>query len=239
MSSIGVLNEGPLHAGLKAWYARPGDRFEVPVETYHVDVVRDDLLIEIQTASFSSCARKLRDLVERHRVRLVHPIPRERYIVKLPENGRGRPKRRRSPKRLGFEEIFTELVSIPELLAHPNFELELVATREDEVRAWKRRPRRKRFQWQVEERRLLEVLAMRLLTEPTDLRELLPRDLPQPFDTQELAVAWGRSRAIAQQATYCLRKSGALAEAGKRGRARLYEWPAPLAARAVAGASAR
>ena len=54
MASIGVLNEGHLHAALKDWYARPGDRVEVPVEAYHVDLVRDGLLIEIQTGSFSS-----------------------------------------------------------------------------------------------------------------------------------------------------------------------------------------
>jgi hypothetical protein len=33
MSGIGLLNEKPLHASLKQWYARPGDRFEVPVES--------------------------------------------------------------------------------------------------------------------------------------------------------------------------------------------------------------
>lgn len=238
MSSIGVLNEGPLHAALKAWYARPGDRVEVPVERYQVDLVRDDLLIEIQTASFSSCAAKLRDLVARHRVRLVHPIARERFIVRLPEDGRGRPRRRRSPKRMGFEEIFGELVAIPELIAHENFELELVATREDEVRTFRKRPRRRRSEWQVQERRLLDVLAMRLVTSPDDLRGLLPRELPEPFDTAELAEAWGRPRDLAQRATYCLRRSGALVDAGRRGRARLHAWSGSTA-HPVAGAPAR
>lgn len=39
-SGIGTLNEKPLHAALKGWYARPGDRFEVPVDGYLVDIVR-------------------------------------------------------------------------------------------------------------------------------------------------------------------------------------------------------
>ena len=40
MSNIGVLREGPLHAAVKALLARPGDRFEVPVGRFVIDVVR-------------------------------------------------------------------------------------------------------------------------------------------------------------------------------------------------------
>lgn len=235
MAGIGELNEGPLHAALKAWYAQPGDRVEVPVESYHVDLVRGDRLIEIQTASFSSCARKLRDLVDRHPIRVVHPIPRERTIVRLPEKGNGPAKRRRSPKRTGYEQVFEELVSFPELIAHENFELELVATREDEIRKWAKRPRRRKFQWVVAERRLVSVLAMRLLSEPGDLLELLPRDLPDAFDTAELASAWQKPRAFAQQVTYCLRKAGALAEVDRRGNAKVYSTVMPRADAAHVG----
>jgi len=64
---IGTLREGPLHASLKQWCARPGDRFEVPVDGYVIDLVRDDLLIEVQTSGFSSMKEKLRDLLERRR----------------------------------------------------------------------------------------------------------------------------------------------------------------------------
>ena len=56
---IGTLNENPLHAALKAWYARPGDRIEVPVDGFIVDIVRDDLLVEIQTGNFSAVKEKL------------------------------------------------------------------------------------------------------------------------------------------------------------------------------------
>lgn len=46
---IGRLNEGPLHAALKRWCARPGDRLEAVVDGYVIDIVRADLLLEIQT----------------------------------------------------------------------------------------------------------------------------------------------------------------------------------------------
>ncbi len=53
-SHIGTLNEKPLHAALKRWYGREGDRFEVRVDGFFIDIVRPrpgrpDLLVEIQT----------------------------------------------------------------------------------------------------------------------------------------------------------------------------------------------
>jgi hypothetical protein len=59
LSGIGLLNEKPLHASLKQWYARPGDRFEVPVDGFVIDIVRGRLLIEIQTRNFASTRAKL------------------------------------------------------------------------------------------------------------------------------------------------------------------------------------
>jgi hypothetical protein len=39
--------------------ARPGDRFEVPVDGFVIDIAQEDLLIEIQTRNFSSIKSKL------------------------------------------------------------------------------------------------------------------------------------------------------------------------------------
>ncbi len=75
-SQFSTLNEKPLHEALKRWYAQPGDSFEVPVDGFVADIVRGDLLIEIQTKNFSAIKRKLEKLLVRHPVRLVYPIPR-------------------------------------------------------------------------------------------------------------------------------------------------------------------
>ena len=48
MTSIGSLHEKSLHAALKAWCLQPGDHTEVPVDGYIIDIVRGDLLIEVQ-----------------------------------------------------------------------------------------------------------------------------------------------------------------------------------------------
>jgi len=76
MSRIGTLQETSLHAALKDWYARPGDRLEallegVPVTktVYHIDIIRQNQLIEIQTGNFSALKPKLKTLLPKYNVR--------------------------------------------------------------------------------------------------------------------------------------------------------------------------
>jgi hypothetical protein len=81
---IGTLNEKPLHEALKQWYAQPNDLFEQSIDGFVIDIVHGDLLIEIQTQSFTAIRRKLKKLLAHHQVRLVYPIPCEKWIPKQP-----------------------------------------------------------------------------------------------------------------------------------------------------------
>jgi hypothetical protein len=162
MPGIGLLNEKPLHASLKQWYARPGDQFEVPVDGFVIDLVRDDLLIEIQTRNFFSIKSKLTKLTRSHQVRLIYPIVQEIWIVRSSADGRGS-MRRKSPKRGRIEDLFWELVSIPQLLSNPNFSLEVLMIRQEEVRRYEKKRRWRRKGWVVEGRELLDVLDQRCL----------------------------------------------------------------------------
>ena len=51
---IGTQNESSLHASLKELYSQPGDIIEGRVDGFHIDVVKKDRLVEIQTANFTS-----------------------------------------------------------------------------------------------------------------------------------------------------------------------------------------
>jgi hypothetical protein len=87
VSSIGVMREGPLHGAIKAVLARPGDRLEVPVGRFVIDLVRaDGELVEVQTGGFGALANKLDALLDEHRVRIVHPVAAERRIVRVDEH---------------------------------------------------------------------------------------------------------------------------------------------------------
>jgi hypothetical protein len=221
LKHIGTLNEKPLHAALKQWYALPGDRVEVPLGSYFVDLVRGDLLVEIQTASFGSIRGKLRALTREHRVRLVHPIALERWIVKQPRRGQAG-SRRKSPKRGRLEDVFVELVSFPELLCTGNLSLEVLLVKEEEVRRYDSRRRRRRDGWVTEERRLLDVRERHVFHGPADMAALLPPELEQPFLTSDIAAALRCPRWLAQKMAYCLRQMGAITIVGKRGNSIAY-----------------
>ena len=133
-NKIGTLNEKPLHEALKKWYAQSGDRVEVPVDGSIVDIVRGEFLVEIQTSNFAAIRRKLEKLIVNHPVRLVYPIPCEKWIVKLAAHDNAKTRRRKSPKRGAFEQVFDELVSFPGLLLNPNFSIELLLIQEEVCR---------------------------------------------------------------------------------------------------------
>jgi hypothetical protein len=220
--TIGTLNEKPLHAALKEWYTRPGDRLEVPVDGFVIDIVRGELLIEIQTGNFAAIKRKLAALTSRHPVRLIYPIPQEKWIVKVAKNGNGRLGRRKSSKRGALEHLFIELVSLPKLLSKPGFSLLVVLTHEDELRRYDGRRAWRRRGWVIQERRLLSVVGQRAFETPADMLTLLPADLIEPFTTSDLAVAIAQPRWLAQKMAYCLREMGVITPVGKQGNTILY-----------------
>ena len=224
MTTIGSLNEKPLHAALKEWYRREGDQVEAPIEGFVVDLVRDGLLIEIQTRGFSSMRRKLDRLLDSYSIRLVHPVAVEKWIVKLDDEGREE-SRRRSPKRGIAADVCGELVSFPSLLSHPNFTLEVALVEEEEVRRPDAKKGWRRGGFVIEERRLVDVLETVEFDSPGALLGLLPEGLPDPFTTAHLADGLGRSRHLAQEVAYCLRVSGAVTAAGRDKQGILYRLP--------------
>ena len=114
-SGININNEKSLHSSIKQWYAMPGDRLEVKVDKYIIDLVREDSLIEIQTKNFSAIGNKLIELIKFNKVRLVHPIAIEKYIITT--DGESEViTRRKSPKKGKLVDLFDELIRIPDLM---------------------------------------------------------------------------------------------------------------------------
>lgn len=218
------MQESSLHTSLKDWYTRPGDGQEVYIDGYLIDVARADVLIEIQTRNFTALKAKLTDLLQRHHIRLVHPIALQKWILYLPPKGNEPRSRRKSPRRGRLEHIFLELIRLPHLAAHPNFNLEVLLIHEEETRrddgkgSWRRRGQ------SIVDRRLVEIVESHLFSCSQDYGRLLPSDLHQPFTNQELARALSISINLATKMTYCLRIMEVLEFVGKRGRAFLYAY---------------
>jgi hypothetical protein len=221
VSSIGVLREGPLHAAVKAMLAAPGDRVEVPVGRFVIDLIRaDGELVEVQTGGFGPLGAKLDALLDRHRFRIVHPVAAERRIVRVDEHGEVLSVRR-SPKRGTVAEVFDKLTAFPSLLTHPNLTVEVLLLGEDHIRGARPVSARRRTR-DPGARHLREVLARIELHGADDIVRALPPLPPQPFSTRELATLLGCGTLLAQRTAYCLRAINIIEAAGKRGRTPLH-----------------
>lgn len=205
---IGGLNESSLHRSLKEYVAAPGDRFEVEVDGFVIDIVRGDLLIEIQTTRLASMAAKLERLLVSHDIRIVVPLAQIRRLEQP-----GRPPRR-SPISAGRWNIFDHLVGLPTLVDNPRLDLLTLVVEETELRSGHEMVRRGR-RGRTLDRRLDAVLEEHVITSTDDLVRVLPDDLDEPFTTADLAARAGLKRPLAQRACYVLRHNGAIEQVGR------------------------
>jgi hypothetical protein len=221
-SGIGTLSEKSLHASLKEWVAQPGDTFEVKVDGFFIDVVRGQTLIEIQTRHLYAMRRKLTKLLANgHEIRLLHPIARDKWIVR--ETAVGEPiSRRKSPKRGQTLDIFKELVRLTGLIPHPNLTIEVLLIQEEEILrddgngSWRRK------HWSSYDRLLLGVVEQRSFATPADYLAVIPTGLKLPFTNKDLAKALACRPDQATKITYTLRQMDLLTVTGKEGRSNLY-----------------
>lgn len=210
--------ETNLHKALKTLYA--GDTSpEVPLETYRVDAIRDDLLIEVQCAGLAALRDKLHTLLPQHRVLVVKPLIRSTHYIhrrysKVVETGTVK-------HRYGQLRIFDELVHWTKLFPHKNLTLEILEIdqwehRRPPSRGWRRKHR-------VEGRALKTIYTRHHIETAHDLLSLL-RDVPDgEFDTQQLAKANRIPRWLAQKIAYVLRAANVIEQVGKRGNAAIYQ----------------
>src|SRR4030042_6734589 len=216
------MNESSLHSAIKEWYSLPRDKFEVKISQYVADIVRGDLIVEIQTMNFSAIKKKLENLVQKHKVRLVYPIAERKCIVHINKSGEV-VSRRKSPGKGKLTDLFRELVRVPELIKEVNFSLEVLLINEEEIRiddgrgSWRRRGA------SIKDRTLIGVNTRILFENSIDFLKLLPEELHETFTNKELAKSKKVSVRTAQQITYCFRRSGMIRIIEKRGKELVFQ----------------
>jgi hypothetical protein len=219
--------ETTLHRQLKERYATDGALMEQRVGRYRIDVVQSNQLIEVQLASISAIRDKIAALVKTHRVLLVKPIIAGKVLIKRNRRGGRVVSRRRSPKRRTLLDLFEELVHFTRVFPHRRLTLEVPLV---EIEEWRypghgRRRWRRDDDFQIEDQKLLNVVAVHRFHKASDLCQMLPPSLPQPFHTGHIADGLSVERWIAQRMAYCLRQTGAVQSVGKQRGAWLYERP--------------
>ena len=199
-----------------------GDLFEERVEGYVIDLVRDGVLIEIQTKNFYSIRNKLRRLLKNHRVRLVHPISKERWISRFSPEA-VLIARRRSPKSGKLIDIFEELVRIPDLINDGNFTLDVLMIKDEEVRcedglgSWRRKG------VSIKDRILIDVVERHEFNTRYDFLKLIPESVLPRFTNRELADSLRVPTYKIQKATYCMKKMGLINVVEKQRNAFVFE----------------
>ena len=211
------MNEHSLHSEIKKVYSLPGDVFEAKLDNYIVDILRGQLIIEVQTKNFSALKEKLQALIEKHQVRLVYPLPEKKWIITCTKENVVI-KKRRSPKKGRLTDLFRELVMISHIVGNENFSLEVLLIDEEEIRcndgkgSWRRRG------VSIKERRLLQINSRILFQDKIDYLKILPNSLNQVFTNKELSKLAKIPVRTARQITYCLRKNETILLAPKKGR---------------------
>jgi hypothetical protein len=214
--------ESSLHSAIKKWYFLEGDKLEERVDDFVVDIVRGDLLIEIQIANFSAIKPKLLRLLNDHKVRLVYPISKEKWIVHKSTTTGETYGRRRSPKKGCLSDLFSELIRISSLFSRANFSIEVLMIEVEEIWCNDGRGSWRRKGASIEDRKLIRVFERRIFEQKTDFLKVLPEDLPVPFSNRNIAKSLGIPLNQARKITYVLRKIGTITYVGKNGNQMLF-----------------
>lgn len=218
--------ETSLHHSLKDVYSDGQAQTEVKVGRYRIDVVAFGELVEIQVSRLSAIRKKVAALLGEHRVRVVKPLIREKLLVKQ-ETAEGPViSRRRSPKRGSLLDLFDELCAFRGIFPHPQLAVEVVLVDVEEWRLPRPTPKRRYRQrdYSVFDLRLREICEIRCLRSASDLLQMIPLGLAEPFDTGMLAAAMGIPRWQARRVVYGLRVLGGIEQVGKCGNAKLYAY---------------
>ncbi len=220
--------ETSLHRALKEHFRRDGGVLEGRLESFRIDVINPDELVEIQHAGLGQLRDKLRRLLLRHDVLVVKPLIHRKQIVRHKKKGGQVASRRWSPKRGDILEIFDDLVHFVQVFPHPRLALEVPLVDVEEAR-YPGHGRRRRWRAKdhcVADQSLLAMHETYRFETAHDLLSLFPNDVDTPFHTGQLAERLEIPRWRAQKIAYCLLKTGAARAVGRTRAGRWYEFEA-------------
>lgn len=220
---IGTLSEKTVHAILKNYYEPDEDKQEIPIEQFVADIYANDEIIEIQTRQFNKMRDKLKTFLPLYPVTIVHPIPREKWLIWIDEESGELSKKRRSPAKGNPYLAFTELYKIKMFLKDPNLRLKLVMMDMEEYRllnGWSHDRKKGSSRYDRIPTELIEEIS---ITCPQDYMQFVPYDLEEPFTTKDFAKAAHIPIALSQTVLNILYYVGVVERIGKEGKLYLYK----------------
>jgi hypothetical protein len=221
--SIGTEKESNLHRSLKFTYAGAGGQTEIPLGAYVADgVSREGEIIEVQTGSFGPLKRKIKDLMARGPVKIIHPIIIKKFIEVF-DRGGTLLYTRKSPRKGSEWDLFKALLYAPELALAPGLTIELALTDILEKRVLDGKGSWRRKGASIADRELLACRGTITLNSPEDYRRFIPFAEEETFTVKDLKEKARIPRPLAGKTLYVLTKMGLLNRTGKQGNAWKYK----------------
>jgi hypothetical protein len=222
--SIGTRNESSLHRTLKIQYAGPGGKTELKTGEFITDGRKvDGEYIEIQTSNFASLEKKVKEITENAKLRIIHPVAIKK-IIEVYEPSSGKKKqtdsllyRRASPVKGSRWNIFDALIHAPKLplFRGVTIEIALVEIIEKRVKDGKGSWRRKGIS--IKDKTLTCLHEKIILKKPSDYRMFIPFAKKEEFTSLMLAQESSIDIHTARKALYVLTKMKVVKRTGKLG----------------------
>ena len=220
---IGTLGEKTLHAVLKHFYVPDASYHEQKIGSYFADIAKEGEIIEIQTRQLYRLQKKVSAFLEMgYRVKIVHPVPRHRWLYWIGEDGT-LSNRRKSPKIGRPHSALPELAALRDLPDHPNLTISVLLLDVEDFRnldGWSRDKKKGSTRF---ERMPVAYVEEILLSCSEDWRKLLPPSLPSPFTAAEFYKKGGYPTRGGYYALKRMEALGIVRQVGLKGKAFLYE----------------
>lgn len=219
---IGTYKEKTLHAVLKDYYAPDKSMQEISVDGYVADIYTGEQIIEIQTANMNKMREKLKRFLASYSVTVVYPIPHIKYLSWVNEETGECSKPRKSPVKGSVYRAFVELYKIKSFLTDPNLSLCFPLLEVEEYRllnGWSKDKKKGSVRYDRIPVALLDEVCLK---DPEDYRNLVPKDLPEPFTAAEFAKAVKEKKRIAGIVLHILNYLNVIERCENRGRAYTY-----------------
>ncbi len=223
LTGIGTRGEKGVHNALKHYYEPDVSCHEIPVGGYVADIVGEEGVIEIQTASFYRLKEKLDVFLQAAPVTIVWPCVVKKRLITVDADTGEVISVRRSPKKSSEYKLLGELWGLGDLLGHPRLSIVIAQIEADEFRpAGQTRGRRRRGANNGIERIPTALVDELRFDCAGDFRSLIPTSLPHRFTMAQLSKATGLTSIQTSGAIRALVHMGLIVEDGKEGRSRAF-----------------
>ena len=124
-----------LHQQLKLHYVPDESQHEIDLDGYRIDAIdADGRLIEVQCAGLMAIRDKIKKLTKKHKVVVVKPLAARKKLLKKERRNGKVVSSRYSPLKEGLPHLFQELVHFTKAFPHPNLQLDILLTEQEEIR---------------------------------------------------------------------------------------------------------